>query len=179
MNFASILDTLHAADGGYRVTVTDDWAQGRATFGGLITGVANEMLRQLIPRERVLRSLQTTFVGPAAQAKPQAAGRGYGTTLSLCFYAIPDAKPLCTFAGIALTRQRSKTAIDRPVSRTQRWIGSQWYSAATSSHRNCRERDQYPVALRRSCCRRRCRWSRTLKGSEARSLPRLKGILQT
>ncbi|MFL6577931.1 MAG: acyl-CoA thioesterase [Povalibacter sp.] len=70
MNFSSVLDTLTPAGDGagyeYEVTITDDWSQGRATFGGLIAGVANEALRQRVPRERVLRSLQTTFVGPAS-----------------------------------------------------------------------------------------------------------------
>jgi acyl-CoA thioesterase len=88
MNFASILETITAADGGYRVTVTDDWAQGRATFGGLITGIANETLRQLIPRERVLRSLQTTFVGPAAagtwQLRPRVLRVGKAVSIASC-----------------------------------------------------------------------------------------------
>ncbi len=48
-----------------QVTVSDDWMQGRATFGGLVAAVGNEAMRKLVPRDRPLRSLQTTFIGPA------------------------------------------------------------------------------------------------------------------
>jgi acyl-CoA thioesterase len=88
MNFASILETLSAVGDGYQITVTDDWAQGRATFGGLMAGVGNEALRRLIPHDRVLRSLQTTFVGPAAagtwQIRPRVLRVGKAVSVASC-----------------------------------------------------------------------------------------------
>ncbi|HKE93792.1 MAG TPA: thioesterase family protein [Povalibacter sp.] len=66
MSFSDILNSIVADDHNrYRVDVDESWAQGRATFGGVTAAVGNEVLRQLVPRDRPLRSLQTTFVGPA------------------------------------------------------------------------------------------------------------------
>lgn len=88
MTFSEILQTLRADGNSYRVDITEDWGQGRATFGGLVTAVANEALRQLVPRERPLRSLQTTFVGPAAagtwQLAPSVLRIGKAVTIARC-----------------------------------------------------------------------------------------------
>jgi acyl-CoA thioesterase len=65
MALSQVLGTLTAEGPDYRVTVGDDWTQGRATFGGLLAAVGNEVMRKLVPPDRLLRSLQTTFVGPA------------------------------------------------------------------------------------------------------------------
>lgn len=66
MHLSTILSNLRAEGTDCSVVVTDDWAQGRATFGGLVAAVGNEAMRRLVGPERLLRSLQTTFVGPAA-----------------------------------------------------------------------------------------------------------------
>lgn len=66
MQFSEILSSVVAAgDSQFRITVSDDWGQGRATFGGLIAAAGNEAMRRLVAIDRPLRSLQTTFVGPA------------------------------------------------------------------------------------------------------------------
>lgn len=65
MQISEILNSMSAVGEACQVTVTDDWLQGRATFGGLVAAVGNEAMRKLVPRDRPLRSLQTTFVGPA------------------------------------------------------------------------------------------------------------------
>jgi len=65
MQFSEILASIRGSDEELLVTVSDDWLQGRATFGGLVAAVGNEAIRKLVPRDRPLRSLQTTFVGPA------------------------------------------------------------------------------------------------------------------
>lgn len=66
MPFSDILQSITADDdGSYRVHVDESWAQGRATFGGISAAVGNEVLRRLVPRDRPLRSLQTTFIGPS------------------------------------------------------------------------------------------------------------------
>lgn len=64
-SFSAVLASIANDGDGYRATVTEDWGQGRATFGGLLSAIANQVLRKLVPRDRPLRSLQTTFVGPA------------------------------------------------------------------------------------------------------------------
>lgn len=66
MQFSQLLSSVVAAgDSQFRITVTEDWGQGRATFGGLVAAAGNEAMRRLVARDRPLRSLQTTFVGPA------------------------------------------------------------------------------------------------------------------
>lgn len=65
MFLSEILDTMRAEGTECSVEVSEDWGQGRATFGGVVGAVGNEAMRRLVPRDRVLRSLQTTFVGPA------------------------------------------------------------------------------------------------------------------
>jgi acyl-CoA thioesterase len=66
MLLSEILATLRPANGGHLVTVGEDWGQGRATYGGLVAAVGNEAMRRVVGVERPLRSLQTTFIGPAA-----------------------------------------------------------------------------------------------------------------
>jgi acyl-CoA thioesterase len=67
MQFSEILSSITAAgDSQFRITVPDEWGQGRATFGGLVAAAGNEAMRRLVASDRPLRSLQTTFVGPAA-----------------------------------------------------------------------------------------------------------------
>jgi acyl-CoA thioesterase len=65
MFFSQVLSTLRPDGADFVATVGEDWMQGRATFGGLVAAMGNEAMRQIVPRERPLRSLQTTFVGPA------------------------------------------------------------------------------------------------------------------
>lgn len=66
MYLSEILNTMKAEGMECSVVVGEDWGQGRATFGGLVAAVGNEAMRRLVPPDRALRSLQTTFVGPAA-----------------------------------------------------------------------------------------------------------------
>ncbi|MFC4310105.1 acyl-CoA thioesterase [Steroidobacter flavus] len=88
MQFSEILDSISATGEEGQVTVSDDWMQGRATFGGLVAAVGNEAMRKLVPRDRPLRSLQTTFVGPATAGTWRTRARvlrvGRAVTLAQC-----------------------------------------------------------------------------------------------
>jgi acyl-CoA thioesterase len=66
MHLSQILSAMQADGTEYSVIVGDDWGQGRATFGGLVAAVGNAAMRRVVAPDRALRSLQTTFVGPAA-----------------------------------------------------------------------------------------------------------------
>lgn len=46
--------------------VTDDWLQGRTTFGGLLSVLATQAMRDVCGDDWPLRALQTNFVGPVA-----------------------------------------------------------------------------------------------------------------
>src|SRR5688572_22508618 len=66
MLFSEILASIRFDGSIGTVAVSDDWGQGRATYGGLVAAVGNEVMRKLVPADRLLRSLQTTFIGPAS-----------------------------------------------------------------------------------------------------------------
>jgi len=65
MLFSETLASLQPRDGGWRAVIGEDWSQGRATFGGMVSALCNEAMRRLVPADRALRGLDTTFVGPA------------------------------------------------------------------------------------------------------------------
>lgn len=56
---------MQPLNNGWRARIGEDWSQGRATFGGIVTALCNEAMRCLVPADRELRELDTTFVGPA------------------------------------------------------------------------------------------------------------------
>jgi acyl-CoA thioesterase len=62
--FSKTLASLQPADRGWQAVIGEDWSQGRATFGGMVAALGNEAMRQLVPGERSLRGLDTTFIGP-------------------------------------------------------------------------------------------------------------------
>ena len=63
---AQLLD--HREREGQRVSfrVTEDWQQGRTMFGGLLSVLAVQAMRDVCGSDWPLRSLQTNFVGPVA-----------------------------------------------------------------------------------------------------------------
>jgi len=65
MLLSQTLASIKPDDKGFTAIIGEDWSQGRATFGGLVSALGNEAMRRLIPMDRKLRMLQTTFVGPA------------------------------------------------------------------------------------------------------------------
>lgn len=65
MLFSQTLASLQPREGGWRAVIGEDWSQGRATFGGMVAALGNEAMRRLVPKDRELRGLDTTFVGPA------------------------------------------------------------------------------------------------------------------
>ncbi|RYY26508.1 MAG: thioesterase family protein [Sphingomonadales bacterium] len=51
-------------DGGFSVTVTPDWLQGRTAYGGLSAALALQAALELEPDLPPLRSAQVAFIGP-------------------------------------------------------------------------------------------------------------------
>ena len=68
MRFSDLLDA--ARSNPLDVTIPAEWAQGRATFGGLVAALQYEALRAQVPADRPLRSLAVTFVGPVTPDVP-------------------------------------------------------------------------------------------------------------
>lgn len=65
MTYAAVLGSARPLDGGFALTITEDWLQGRTAFGGLTAALAYEMAKRAggdgLPP---LRSAHIAFVGP-------------------------------------------------------------------------------------------------------------------
>ncbi|HKS11480.1 MAG TPA: thioesterase family protein [Pseudomonas sp.] len=68
MNFSQLLAAVRGREPG--ITVPASWAQGRASFGGLMAALLFEAMRHKVGDGRHARSLAITFVGPAAPEVP-------------------------------------------------------------------------------------------------------------
>ena len=62
--FATLLDKAQTAAGEKHLRVPDDWMQGRTAYGGLVAAMALKSMRGYVARERKVRSLFFSFVGP-------------------------------------------------------------------------------------------------------------------
>lgn len=62
MTFTEMLQAVRTAP--LSVVIPTIWAQGRASFGGLVAAAAYEAMRAVTQEGRPLRSLAITFVGP-------------------------------------------------------------------------------------------------------------------
>jgi acyl-CoA thioesterase len=63
---ADILASAEPVEGGFRVTVPPDWAQGRTTYGGFSSALALHAAMGIEPDLPPLRSAQIAFIGPLA-----------------------------------------------------------------------------------------------------------------
>lgn len=68
MNFSQALHALHTDP--VEVVIPASWANGRASFGGLVAALVYEVMRLQVPEGRPVRSLAITFVGPVAPDAP-------------------------------------------------------------------------------------------------------------
>lgn len=77
--FAAILQARTRSDASVHFHVPDDWLQGRTSFGGLISAIAVQAMRDVAggawPQEVSLRALQTSFVAPVGRGPVSVAVR--------------------------------------------------------------------------------------------------------
>lgn len=66
------LEEILASVSGNEVTIPANWAQGRATFGGLTGALACERMQSVVTPGRPLRAMQVSFVGPVEPGIPVA-----------------------------------------------------------------------------------------------------------
>ncbi|MDR9753910.1 thioesterase family protein [Pseudomonas sp. SZMC_28357] len=64
MRFCDLLDAVRRQP--LDLSIPAEWAQGRASFGGLVAALQYEAMRAKVPADRPVRSLAITFVGPVA-----------------------------------------------------------------------------------------------------------------
>lgn len=65
-SYTDLIAGITATETGHAVHVTDDWKQGRTTYGGLSAALCLEAALRAVPDAPPLRSGQFAFVGPAA-----------------------------------------------------------------------------------------------------------------
>ena len=63
---AQLLDHREREGQRVRFRVTEDWQRGRAMFGGLLSVLAVQAMRDVCGSDWPLRALQTNFVGPVS-----------------------------------------------------------------------------------------------------------------
>ncbi|TVT82797.1 acyl-CoA thioesterase II [Pseudomonas sp. H3(2019)] len=68
MLFSDLLDAVRRSP--HELSIPAEWAQGRASFGGLVAALQYEAMRAKVPADRPVRSLAITFVGPAEPGVP-------------------------------------------------------------------------------------------------------------
>lgn len=73
--FAEITTVTPISEGVFSARISDDWAQGRASFGGLLSGVALRALRTQVAGDRRLRSVLVDFIAPAGPGALQVEAR--------------------------------------------------------------------------------------------------------
>lgn len=107
MNFSQLMDSIAfeagAETASARLSVPDDWLQGRTVFGGLQAALAVRAMRQLVASEFLLRSVQSTFVGPvlAGPVSVQATVLRRGkSTQHLRAEVLVEGRPCFTALGI-------------------------------------------------------------------------------
>lgn len=86
--FAAIIDGVPTPAQDPHLHVPGDWMQGRTAYGGLIAAMALKSMRDHVPRERRIRSLLFSFVGPVnsdpfiLQTQPLRSGKSVTTVES-------------------------------------------------------------------------------------------------
>ena len=68
MRFSDLLDAVRRQP--LALSIPAEWAQGRASFGGLVAALQYEAMRARVPADRQVRSLAITFVGPVEPEVP-------------------------------------------------------------------------------------------------------------
>lgn len=65
ISHSELFASMVADDDQYRVTITEDWMQGRTTYGGLSAAICLEVAQRRFPDLPPLRSAQVSFIGSA------------------------------------------------------------------------------------------------------------------
>ncbi|MBY0422584.1 MAG: thioesterase family protein [Parvularculaceae bacterium] len=64
-SYSELVGGMRAEGKGFHATISQDWAQGRTTFGGLTAALCLEAVLRETPGLPPLRSAQIAFIGPA------------------------------------------------------------------------------------------------------------------
>ena len=110
MRFSEAMQSVTRDADGWQATVTEDWLKGRSAFGGLQAALAMRAMRELVPADMPLRSLQTTFVAPvpAGQVSIRARCLRQGRSATQVEASLLDGEEtLCRLVGVFGTARAS------------------------------------------------------------------------
>lgn len=83
MNYSALIDSASYSDDALSVVITEDWMQGRTTYGGLAAAICLESALRAFPDLPPLRSAMLSFIGPvgaAVEARAKILRRGKSVT---------------------------------------------------------------------------------------------------
>jgi len=123
LNLTELLQAMRV-DGEGRVVaaVGDDWLQGRSLFGGVQAAIGWRAMRDLVPAQMPLRTLQMTFIAPIEQGEVVAQARvlraGKNTMHVETRFGSGDATQavmLCVFGSARESQVRRTPAAPAPI----------------------------------------------------------------
>lgn len=117
-DLATLLEPVRRTDDSWTFEVTEDWLQGRTAFGGLLAAFAIRAMRAEVGPDLPLRTLQTSFLGPAppGEATVRCAVLRRGGSVSFVDAEIStDDGPVAAVLGIFGAPRRSALQLDGPV----------------------------------------------------------------
>ena len=98
-------------------SLTEDWAQGRSGFGGLVAAAAARAMSDHVEAERSLRSLQVTFIGPVSVGEVRVESRPLrvGRSLTYVHGTVTQGERVCAtlVASFGATRA-TEVALEGP-----------------------------------------------------------------
>lgn len=121
-SFEHLLTPIASAPGCVTFTVTKDWLQGKAIFGGILTAMAHESLSSLVATERTPRTITTTFLSRVSPGTVEVRTELLrdGRQLSLAEARIYQSGELCAVVSEVFGGSRSSTLRVAPPQRPER-----------------------------------------------------------
>ena len=117
-DLATLLEPVRRTDDSWTFEVTEDWLQGRTAFGGLLAAFAIRAMRAEVGPDLPLRTLQTSFLGPAppGEATVRCAVLRRGGSVSFVDAEIStDDGPVAAVLGIFGAPRSSALRLEAPV----------------------------------------------------------------
>ncbi|WP_161940575.1 acyl-CoA thioesterase, partial [Rhodanobacter thiooxydans] len=127
MRFSEAMRTVTRHGDGWQATVSDDWLQGRSAFGGLQAALALRAMRELVPADMPLRTMQVTFIAPvpagSVATRAQRLRTGHSVIqveASLC----DGEQTLCRLLGVFGNARPSALGPPNGVRFTYQWLAA-------------------------------------------------------
>lgn len=116
-SFEHILEQISPAEGGWTTEISEDWAQGRAVYGGVVAALAARAMRLAVDADYPLRSLLVSFAGPVAPGAVSLRAevlRQGSSVANLDGRVVQDGKTRCAALGsYGLERPAELSLIDK------------------------------------------------------------------